>query len=410
MATTQQKFNVGGVMLDQPFKIRRLGHFGFNTNYMEEAVHFYKDLLGFKSSDVLDFKRIPGMEETLAHVDDGRGFFFHHGHDHHTFVLFPKSVMEAFSRGAAGGGGGGEVTINQITWQTGALEEVVNGAHYFEDNDIRIQRIGRDMPGSNWHVYPMDPDGHINELYYGIEQIGWAGRSKPRDMYYRRFSEEPSLPQMSEEDEVREALAKGIDIYSGHHHVDTLEAKYDVEGIMLPRPFAITKIGPVDLFVDDLDSAVAFYRDRLGFKITEEDNYNGHRLVFLRNGAEHHSLALFPKKLRAELGCSSDTTSASFGIEVATYTQLRNAVSFLKENGVEFMEMPAELHPGVDFTAYAKDPDGHLVQLYYYMEQLGWDEQPRPKSMRRAVNGEWPDVLEPMSDTYVDQVYQGPLG
>ena len=133
-------------------------------------------------------------------------------------------------------------------------------------------------------------------------------------------------------------------------------------------------------------------------------------LVFLRNGAEHHSLALFPKKLRAELGCSSDTTSASFGIEVATYTQLRNAVSFLKENGVEFMEMPAELHPGVDYTAYAKDPDGHLVQLYYYMEQLGWDEQPRPKSMRRAVNGEWPDVLDPMSDTYVDQVYQGPLG
>ena len=410
MATTQQKFNVGGVMLDQPFKIRRLGHFGFNTSHMDEAIHFYQDLLGFKSSDVLDFKRIPGMEETLAHVDDGRGFFFHHGHDHHTFVLFPKAVMDAFARGAAGGGGGGEVTINQITWQTGALEEVVHGAHYFRENNIPIQRIGRDMPGSNWHVYPVDPDGHVNELYYGIEQIGWLGRSKPRDMYYRRFNEEPSLPQMSEEDEVREALDKGIDIYAGHHYQETLEAKYDVEGIMLPRPFAITKIGPVDLFVDDLDAAVTFYRDHLGFKITEEDQFNGHRLVFLRNGAEHHSLALFPKKLRAELGCASDTSSASFGIEVATYTQLRNAVSFLKENGVEFKEMPPELHPGVDYAAYAKDPDGHLVQLYYYMEQLGWDEQPRPKSMRRVVNGEWPDVLEPMSDTYVDQVYQGPLG
>ena len=410
MATTQQKFNVGGVMLDQPFKIRRLGHFGFNTSHMEKAVHFYQDLLGFKSSDVLDFKKMPGMDETLAHVDDGRGFFFHHGHDHHTFVLFPKSVMEAFSRGAAGGGGGGEVTINQITWQTGALEEVVHGAHYFRENNIPIQRIGRDMPGSNWHVYPVDPDGHVNELYYGIEQVGWLGRSKPRDMYYRRFNEEPSLPQMSEEDEVREALDKGIDIYAGHHYQETLEAKYDVEGIMLPRPFAITKIGPVDLFVEDLDAAVTFYRDNLGFKITEEDQYNGHRLVFMRNGAEHHSLALFPKQLRAELGCSSDTSSASFGIEVATYTQLRNAVSFLKENGVEFMEMPPELHPGVDYAAYAKDPDGHLVQLYYYMEQLGWDEQPRPKSMRRVVNGEWPDVLEPLSDTYVDQVYQGPLG
>jgi hypothetical protein len=26
------------------------------------------------------------------------------------------------------------------------------------------------------------------------------------------------------------------------------------------------------------------------------------------------------------------------------------------------------------------------------------------------VNGEWPETLEPLSDTYVDQVYQGPLG
>ena len=79
--------------------------------------------------------------------------------------------MDAFVAAGGGGGGSGEVTINQITWQTGALEEVVNGAHFFEEQGIGIQRVGRDMPGSNWHVYPLDPDGHINELYYGIEQI-----------------------------------------------------------------------------------------------------------------------------------------------------------------------------------------------------------------------------------------------
>ena len=36
------------------------------------------------------------------------------------------------------------------------------------------------MPGSNWHAYLYDPDGQSNELYYGIEQIGWNGHSKPR--------------------------------------------------------------------------------------------------------------------------------------------------------------------------------------------------------------------------------------
>ena len=409
MANPRDRYNVGGVMLDQPFKIRRLGHFGFNTSHMKESSHFYRDLLGFKESDVLDFKEIPGLGEQLEHVEDGRGYFYHHGHDHHTFVLFPKQVMDTFMA-AGGGGGGGEVTINQITWQTGALAEVVNGANFLRERERTIQRVGRDMPGSNWHVYPMDPDGHVNELYYGIEQIGWLGRSKPKEMYYRMFHEEPSLPQMSEEAEVGDALGKGIDIYSGHRTVEATPAKYDVEGVLLPRPFAITKIGPVELFVDDLESSLDFYVRDMGFAITEEGSYRGHRLVFLRNGAEHHSLSLFPRALRAELGCSPHTSSMSFGIEVGTYSQLRNAVSFLKEKGVTFKDIPNELHPGIDYAAYATDPDGHLVQLYYYMEQIGWDRKPRPVEMRRQTSREWPEFLDPMSDTYVDQVYQGPLG
>lgn len=411
--TGKKQYSVGGVLLDRPFKIRRLGHFGFNSDHMEQAVHFYRDLLGFWESDVLDFKGIPGLGEKLAHIEDGRGYFFTHGSDHHAFVLFPRNVMDAFVAAGGGGGGKGEVTINQITWQTGALAEVVNGAHFFEERGIGIQRVGRDMPGSNWHVYPYDPDGHINELYYGIEQIDWTRRSKPREMYYRMFHEEPSLPQMSEEAEVEEALAKGIDIYSGFSGFpggETRPARYDVAGVLLPRPFKITKIGPVNLFVQDLEAALDFYINTLGFVLTEETQYLGQRLCFLRSGAEHHSLALFPKSLRAELGCSPHTTSASFGVEVGSYTQLRQAVAFLKENGVEFKEMPPELHPGIDYAAYAVDPDGHLIQLYYYMEQIGWSGQPRPQELRRPVPAHWPDTLEALSDTYSDQVFPGPLG
>jgi catechol 2,3-dioxygenase-like lactoylglutathione lyase family enzyme len=215
---------------------------------------------------------------------------------------------------------------------------------------------------------------------------------------------------MSEEAEVQEALQKGIDIYSGYRDEPNLPAPYEVEGVMLPRPFAITKIGPVALFVRDLPAALEFYVEHLGFKVTEEGAYRGYRLVFLRHGAEHHSLALFPRELRDELGCSPHTTSASFGIEVGSYSQLRHAVAFLKEHGVTFKELPAELHPGIDYAAYAQDPDGHLIQLYYYMEQLGWEGRPRPTELRRRVSGPWPETLEPLSDTYMDQVYQGPLG
>lgn len=52
------------------------------------------------------------------------------------------------------------------------------------------------------------------------------------------------------------------------------------------------------------------------------------------------------------------------------------------------------------------DPEGHCVQLYYYMEQIGWDGLPRPAHLRRA---DWPESLEPQSDTFTDTPFQGPL-
>ena len=81
------------------------------------------------------------------------------------------------------------------------------------------------MPGSNWHAYVYDPDGHTNELYYGIEQVGWEGYSKPRTMYDRGFREAPELPQINEFQEVQDALAEGIDLESGYRYVDELRAE-----------------------------------------------------------------------------------------------------------------------------------------------------------------------------------------
>ena len=46
-SSVDTKFDVGGVLLDRPFKVRRLGHFGFNVDDIEAHRHFYGDLLGF---------------------------------------------------------------------------------------------------------------------------------------------------------------------------------------------------------------------------------------------------------------------------------------------------------------------------------------------------------------------------
>jgi hypothetical protein len=132
--------------------------------------------------------------------------------------------------------------------------------------------------------------------------------------------------------------------------------------------------------------------------------------VFLRQGSEHHSLALVPKALREPLGFSPGTSLMSFGCELASYQQLKDAVRWLREHDVKVLEVPADLSPGVDYHAHVIDPAGHAVQLYYYMEQVGWEGRPRPAAQRRRLQEPWPDALEPLSDTYVDQTFQGPWG
>lgn len=409
MATQmKERFDVGGFMLERPFKIRRLGHFGFYAMEMQRSMHFYNELLGFQITDQLDFAHRAKDPKQLEGLGDSRAYFMRYGTDHHAFVLFPWRVRRALDTENRIRDG---ATMNQITWQVGSLREVRHATDWFTEIGVEYNRTGRDLPGSNWHVYPFDPDGRVNELYYGIEQIGWDGLSKPRDMYEQRFMGPPEIPYMREAEEIRIAKESGIDLTTGTNSLEKGEGKYDVGGVMLPRPFKITGIGPVRLFTEDMTAALDFYCGRLGFTVTEKIDWKGEECVFLRCGAEHHSLALYPMSLRAELGLTDWSTSFSFGVRLNDYRQLKDAVAWLSERGVEIRYFPPELFPGIDYCAFAMDPDGHAIQLYYGMEQVGWDGRPRPASERLKIdNANWPETLEPRSDTFAGEQYMGPWG
>jgi catechol 2,3-dioxygenase-like lactoylglutathione lyase family enzyme len=165
----------------------------------------------------------------------------------------------------------------------------------------------------------------------------------------------------------------------------------------------------VRIFVKDVAKALPFYRDVLGLVVTEEVVWNGHRCVFLRANTEHHSIALYPVALRAELGLHAGTTVFSLGMQVGDYAQLKDAVTFLKSEGVTIRHLPPELFPGVGHCAFAIDPDGHAIQLYHGMEQVGWDGRPRPPHLRPAIdNNAWPETIEGESDTFLGEAFLGP--
>src|SRR5579859_4853512 len=133
------RYDVGGVLLERPFKIRRLGHFGFNVTRVDEAVHFYTDLLGLMISDELDFGgRLP--PEMQDKVGPTRGYFTRHGTDHHSYVLVPRGRLERM------GMGGGQVTSNLITWLVASRRGVGKAVDYRAVREVGVGCVGRDTP------------------------------------------------------------------------------------------------------------------------------------------------------------------------------------------------------------------------------------------------------------------------
>ena len=91
--STVEKFNVGGVLLNQPFKIRRLGHFGFNL-----VEHGRRHAISTVTCSVSVFPtswitrgapKIPRKSPASAITN---GYFTRYGNDHHAMVLFLTSV------------------------------------------------------------------------------------------------------------------------------------------------------------------------------------------------------------------------------------------------------------------------------------------------------------------------------
>ena len=101
----------------------------------------------------------------------------------------------------------------------------------------------------------------------------------------------------------------------------------------------------------------------------------------------------------------------AFGMKVGSFDQLRAAKEFLTSEGVILKNLPAELFPGVGHSVLAIDPEGHAMQLYDYMEQIGWDGKPCPSAQRRKIdNDNWPEVLDPLVDSYCGETFLGPVG
>jgi catechol 2,3-dioxygenase len=127
----------------------------------------------------------------------------------------------------------------------------------------------------------------------------------------------------------------------------------------------------VHLKVSDLNRAVAFYRDVLGF---EETTRMGDQAAFLSAGGYHHHIGLNTWESKGGSPPPRGSTGLFHtAIRYPNRAALAKALRRVVDAGVPLMG--ASDH-GVSEAIYLNDPDGNGVELYYDRPREEWLRDP----------------------------------
>lgn len=139
-----------------------------------------------------------------------------------------------------------------------------------------------------------------------------------------------------------------------------------------PAPIAAgVRIGHVHLKVADLDRALGFYRDVLGFEVTQR---YGDQAVFLSAGGYHHHIGLNTWESKGGHPPAPGTTGLYHtAILYPDRASLADALRRLIEAGIR---LDGASDHGVSEALYLTDPDGNGVELYRDRDPADWPKNP----------------------------------
>jgi catechol 2,3-dioxygenase len=127
------------------------------------------------------------------------------------------------------------------------------------------------------------------------------------------------------------------------------------------------RIGHVHLKVSNLDRALAFYRDALGFEVTQR---YGAQAVFLSAGGYHHHIGLNTWESAGGTPPPSGTTGLyHVAILYPTEAALADALRRLRRAGIP---LDGASDHGVSKALYLRDPDDNGVELYWDRPTAEW--------------------------------------
>jgi len=150
--------------MTHPIRVSKIGHVGLYCRELARMVDFYTRVLGFAVSDVNE----KGMT------------FLRFGADHHSLVLAPAPEGKAPAA---------PTVLQQIAMEVADLETLKRIRAYLAGQGVKVTAIKHEGPGSDYTFDFDDPEGNRLQFFCDMDQIGWDGKSRPKDQW-KRFTVE----------------------------------------------------------------------------------------------------------------------------------------------------------------------------------------------------------------------------
>ncbi|MGB5869849.1 MAG: VOC family protein [Albidovulum sp.] len=128
-----------------------------------------------------------------------------------------------------------------------------------------------------------------------------------------------------------------------------------------------TQIGHIHLKVADLDRAISFYRDILGFRVTQR---YGAQAAFLSAGGYHHHIGLNTWESRGGPAPAPGTTGLYH--TAFLYPSRRDLARALQSVVMAGWPIDGAADHGVSEAIYLRDPDGNGVEIYRDRAEEEW--------------------------------------
>jgi len=160
-------------------------------------------------------------------------------------------------------------------------------------------------------------------------------------------------------------------------------------------PFRLNKIGHMALYVQDLQRSAQFYTDVMGFQITdiyaEDSGLLPGGAIFMRLNADHHGIALFKatKEYRPGAGMHH------MAFEVSTLDEVLRARDHLRNHDVR-IHFEGRRRAGVQLAVEFQDPDGHNLEIYWGIDQIGSDGVVRPAEQWKGASSLEAAIADPV--------------